>query len=92
MHDKSDLIKDRFIRALNKNYQFMVKLVTSAKKAVNVIFKIVSPEEFLKFYVDKDASKNSLNVQLTNICGDIAKVKDSKIYNFSLTGIGEKRK
>ena len=70
----------------------MVKLVTSAKKAVNVIFKIVSPEEFLKFYVDKDASKNSLNVQLTNICGDIAKVKDSKIYNFSLTGIGEKRK
>ena len=60
----------------------MVKLVTSAKKAVNVIFKIVSPEEFLKFYVDKDASKNSLNVQLTNICGDIAKVRTVKSITF----------
>ena len=29
---------------------------------------------------------------LTNISGDIPKLKDSKIYNFSLTRIGEKRK
>ena len=53
------------------------------KKAENEIFKIVSPEEFLKFYVDKDATKNSLSFQLTNISGDIPKLRDSKIYSFT---------
>ena len=41
------------------------------KKGENEIFKIVSPEEFLKFYVNKDALKNSLSFQLTNISVDI---------------------
>ena len=60
----------------------MVQLVLQQK---NEIFKIVSPEEFLEFYVDKDASKKSLRFQLTNINGDIPNLKDSKIYNFPLT-------
>ena len=67
----------------------MVQLVLQQK---NEIFKIVSPEEFLEFYVDKDASKKSLRFQLTNINGDIPNLKDSKIYNFPLTKIREKRK
>ena len=93
MYDKIDLIKDTFITALNKKYQFMVQLVTlTKKKTENKIPKTVSPEEFLKFHVDKDAKKYSMTFQLTNISGDIPKLKDSKIYNFSLTRIGEKRK
>ena len=72
----------------------MVQLVTltKKKKTENKIPKTVSPEEFLKFHVDKDAKKYSMTFQLTNISGDIPKLKDSKIYNFSLTRIGEKRK
>ena len=85
MYDESDLIKDTFIMALNKISLF--NLVGSIsyfnKKAENEIFKIVSPEEFLKFYVDKDATKNSLSFQLTNISGDIPKLRDSKIYSFA---------
>ena len=85
MYDESDLIKDTFIMALNKISLF--NLVGSIsyfnKKAENEIFKIVSPEEFLKFYVDKDATKNSLSFQLTNISGDIPKLRDSKIYSFT---------
>ena len=94
MYDKIDLIKDTFITALNKKYQFMVQLVTltKKKKTENKIPKTVSPEEFLKFHVDEDAKKYSMTFQLTNISGDIPKLKDSKIYNFSLTRIGEKRK
>ena len=88
LYNKSDLIKDRFITALNKKRS----LYHSTKKTENEIYKIGSPEEFLKFYVDKDASKNSLSFLLTNISGDIPKLKDCKIYNFSLTRIGEKRK
>ena len=56
------------------------------------IFKIVSPEEFLKFYVDKDTLKNSSSFQLTSMNGNIPKLRDSKVYNFALTKVGEKRK
>ena len=35
------------------------------KKTENEIFKIVSPEECLNFFVDKDKNKNSLSFQLT---------------------------
>ena len=43
----------------------------------------------LKFLVEKDTIRN---FQLTNISGNIPKIKDSKIYNFSLTRLGRKRK
>ena len=61
-------------------------------KTENVIFKIVSPEEYLKFFVHKDKNKNSLSFQLTNISGKIPKLKDKKVHNFSRTKIGQKRK
>ena len=92
MYDKSDLIKDTFITALNKKISIYGSISYLNKKTENEIFKIVSQEEFLKLYVDKDTSKYSLSFQLRNISGDIPKLKDSKIYNFSLTRIGEKRK
>ena len=53
---------------------------------------MVSPEELLKFYVDKDVTKNSLSFQLTSISGNIPVLKDKKTHNLSLTRIGEKRK
>ena len=92
LYDKSDLIKDTFITALNKKISIYGSISYLNKKTENEIFKIVSQEEFLKLYVDKDTSKYSLSFQLRNISGDIPKLKDSKIYNFSLTRIGEKRK
>ena len=70
----------------------MVLLVTSAKKTKNDIIKIINLEEFLKFYVDKDVTKNSLSFQLTSISGNVPVQKDKKIHNFSLTRIGKKRK
>ena len=33
-----------------------------------------------------------MSFQLTNICRELPKLKDKKIYNFSLTRIGGKRK
>ena len=61
-------------------------------KTENEIFKIVSPEEYLKFFVDKDKNKNSLSFQLTDISGKVTKLKNKKVHNFSLTRIGKKRK
>ena len=38
---------------------------TKKTKTENEIFKIVSPEKCLNFFVDKDKNKNSLSFQLT---------------------------
>ena len=95
LYNKSSLIKDAFISALNKKILIYGSILIYSyfnKKAENKIFKIVSPEEFLEFYVDKDVTRNSISFQLRNKSGDIPKPKDIKIYKFSLTRIGEKRK
>ena len=70
----------------------MVPLVTSTRKSKNDIIRIIDPEEFLNFYVKNDTLKGSLNFQLTNLNGQIPQLRDSKIYNFSLSRIGTKRK
>ena len=62
------------------------------KKAANEIVKIISFNNPLKFLVSKDTIKNTLDFQLTKIDGNIPKLNDKKIYNFSLTEIGTKRK
>ena len=51
----------------------MVQSVIFIKKTENEIFKIVTREEILKFYINKDITKNSLSFQLTS--GKIPKVE-----------------
>ena len=92
LYDKSDLIKETFITALNKKVSIYGSISYFNKKTENDIFKIITAEKFCKFYVEKIATKNSLSFQLTNISREIPKVKDKKLYNLSLTRIGEKRK
>ena len=49
------------------------------KKKENKIFKMIAPENFLKFYDEKNSTKNSLSFQLTNISGELPKFKPRKI-------------
>ena len=92
MYDKSDLIKDTFITALNKKISIYGSISYFNEKTENKIFKIVTPEEILKFYVNKDTTKNSLSFQLISVSGKLHKLKDKNIYNLSLTKIEEKTK
>ena len=92
MYNKSELIKETFITVLNKKLLVYSSISYCNKKTENEIFKIKTPDKFLKFYVDKDATKNSLRFQLINISGNLPKLKDKKIYNFSLTKKGKKEK
>ena len=39
---------------------------------------MVTAEEYLKFYIDKDTAKNSLSFQLTSISGKLTKLKDKE--------------
>ena len=41
------------------------------------IIQKISKENFLKFFVSKDKIKNSVSLQLTNISGEIPKLKDN---------------
>ena len=77
---------------LNKKIYIYVSISYFNKKTKNDIIKIIDPEESLKFYVKNNTLKDSLIFQLTNINGQIPQLRDSKIYNFSLSRIGKKRK
>ena len=71
---------------------FTAESATLTKKSENEVFKVITPENFLKFYTDKDTTKDSKSFQLTSVSGQLPKLKDKKIYNLSLTRIGQKRK
>ena len=92
MYDKIDLIKETFITELNKKISIYGSISYFNKKMENEIFKMVTPREILKFYINNDTTKNSLSFQLTSVSRKLPKSKDRKIYNLSLTKIGEKRK
>ena len=92
LYDKSGFIDQTFITALNKKISIYGSISYFNKKTNNDISKIIDPEEFLKLFVKKDTLKDSINFQLTNINGQIPQLRDSKIYNFSLSKIRKKRK
>ena len=92
LYDKSDLVKETFITELNKKVLIYDFISYFNKKTENEIFRIVPPENYLNFYVERDAIKNNLNFQLTSVSGPLPKLKDKTVYNFSLSQIGEKRK
>ena len=56
------------------------------------MLKIISPENLLKFLVNRDTIRNNLSFQLTSISGTVPTLKDKKIHDLSLTRLGRKRK
>ena len=82
LYDKNDLLKETFITALNQKISIYDSISYFNKKTENEIFKIVTPEEILKFYINKDTTKNSLRFQLTSVSGKLAKPKDKNLQPF----------
>ena len=92
LYDKRDIIKEAIITALNKKNSIYRCISYANNKTENEIFKIISPENLLKFLVNKDANKDSLTFQLTSISGNLPTLKDKKTYNLSLRRIERKKK
>ena len=92
LYDKSNFIKETFITEINKKILIYHFISYFGKKVENEIFWIITPKNPLKSSVEKDITKNSVDFQLTSISGKLPKIRDKKIYNFSLTQIGSKRK
>ena len=79
MYDKSDLMKETYITALNKKISIYHSISYFNKKAESEIFKIISLENSLKFLVNKDTINNSLSLQLTTIIGKLPTLQDKKV-------------
>ena len=92
LYDKSNLILNTFITALNKKISIHGSFIYFIRKAPNEMLTLIAAEYLLKILVEKDKIRNNLSFQLTNISGNITKIKASKIYNFSITRLCRKRK
>ena len=82
MYYKSDVIKETYITALNKRISIYGSISYFHKKTENEIFKIISPENLLKFLVEKKTNKDSLSFQLSSVNGNLPILKDKKIQIF----------
>ena len=85
MYDKSGLIKESYITAINKKVSLYGSTSYFGRKTENEILKLVSPENSLKFLVDKDTVRNNLSFQLASISGDVPTLIDKKIHDLSLS-------
>ena len=92
LYDKINLILDAFITVLNKKNSIYGSFSCFSGKTPNETLTLIAAENLLKFLVEKETIRNNLSFQLTNISGNIAKIKDNKIYNISMTRLGRKRK
>ena len=92
LYNESSFIEQTFTAALNEKISIYGSISYFNKKTKNDIIKIIDPEEFLKFFVKKDRLKDSLSLQLPNVSENMPQLRNSKIYNFSLSRIGEKKK
>ena len=90
MYDKSNLIKESYIAAINKKVSLYGSISYFNKKTENEILKIISPENLLKFLVNRGTVRNNLSFQLTSISGVVPTLKDKKLHNLSLTRLGRK--
>ena len=81
MYDKSGLIKESYITAINKKVSLYGSTSYFDRKTENEILKIDSPENSLKFLVDKDTVRNNLSFQQATISGAVPTLKDKKIHD-----------
>ena len=92
MYDKSFLIKKTFVTAINKTISIYGSFSHFHGKTAKDEIRPPDASSFLKFLIEKNTLKKEFKFQLTSISGKNPKTKDNKIYNFSLTRLGKKRK
>ena len=78
LYDKSNLILDIFITALNKKISIYGSFSYFQGKTEEEQIRLLSAGNFLKFSVNKNTLKDELKFQLTNISGKNPKAKDKK--------------
>ena len=91
LYDKSNLIKNAFVTAINKQLSLYGSFSYFSGKTAASNLKLVSSNNFLKFFVEKKSLRNSSKLQLAQVDGSEVKTSDKEINHFSITKL-EKRK
>ena len=92
MYDKSNLIKKTFVTAINKQLSLYGSFSYFSGKTSVSNLKLISSSDFLKFLIEKKSLKDNLKLQLAYVDGSEVKTSDKKIYDFSITKLGKRRK
>ena len=92
MYDKSNLIKNTFVTAINKHLNLYGSFSYFSRKTRSSNLKLLSSSNFLKFLVEKNSQVSNLKFQLAQINESDVKTTDNKIHHLSITKIGKKRK
>ena len=90
LYDKSNLILDTFITALNEKISIYDSFSYFQGKTEEEQIRLLSAGNFLKFPVNKNTLKDELKFQLANISGKNPKTRHKKIHDFSITRLGRK--
>ena len=90
--NKSFLIKKTFLTAINKTMSIYGSFSHFFGKTTEKEIKLLDASIFLKFFIKRKMLKKDSKFQLAYISGKNPKIKDNKIHNFSITGLGQKRK
>ena len=92
MYDKSNLIKKTFVTSINKQLSLYGSFSYFSGKTAASNLKLISSNDFLKFFVEKKSLKNSLKLQLAHVDGSEVKTSDKKIHHFSITKLGQRKR
>ena len=84
--------KKTFVTAINKTLSIFGSFSHFSGKTTEKQIQLLDASNFLKFFVEKQALKRDLKFQLTYINRENPKIKHNKIYNFSITRLGKKKK
>ena len=85
LYDKSNLIKETYYCTKEKNINNSSVSYFNKKKKENEVFKIISPENLLEFFVNKNTNKDILGFRVASVSGKLPALKDKKIHKLSLT-------
>ena len=92
LYDKSNVIKRKFITALNKELSLYGSITYfSGKKAAKKI-RLLDTSNHLKFLIDKRTVQQDLKLHLAYVNSTEVKTTDQKIYNFSIVWLGKRQR
>ena len=92
LYDKSNLIKRTFVTAINKQLSLFGSFSYFSWKTGIKKLKLLSTDNFLKFFTEKKSLRWNINLQLTQVNRSKIKTSDNKIHDFSITKLGKRKK
>ena len=86
------MIKKTFVTAINKQLSLYGSFSYFSGKTAATNLKLLNSSDFLKFFIEKNALKDNIRLQLAHVDSSEVKTSDKKIHDFSITKLGKRKK